>query len=1198
MKTRSSTAQRLLKLITGVSLMTLGAAVPAFAVPPNTAILSTFEKEVLTPASQAGNAWKNVAPNALADYYTYQPLTNADALLAGFPAICGDKRIVTGADATSTADCYIITVRQLVQPLSLNFLNLPGVSAVSGTNAFPGPGLIQADGFTPFADATTVGTLQASATAGNLTTGWGYGSGGNNWKPYYQSALVPGPTLARGNAPAAFAATPINLFLDNTHGDPAALGIWHFPAPSIKGTGSALPGFTGSRPVLVLWLNELPNNKPVGLDPSVDCGDNAPFCYPWNRIVTHVHGAHVGPESDGLAVAWYTPNFALDGEGAFKTGAVYNYTYKVAAAAGVPANIVGSPIYYYPMTQEAGTIWYHDHAVGTTHNNVDMGMAGFFPITDTVEKGLQTPTAGPPAVPAVLPTGTGNKYELGLAFQDRHFDINGQIIMPAAAVYDKTDPNCVFDINNDALPGTCKRLNWMYTISAAPTATDPQPKPHLVPYVLGAPELTPGNPAYAYNFPAGPIDPATGLPTACQVNTTNTFINVAGVDPVTGARVPFTQCAPFPATSSTLEYFGNIPMVNGVTYAVMDVEPTVYRMRLLAGSDSRTWIPQLTKSTAVPSMMNCGGGAAPAGCAVYDAADVVPFFQVGSEQGLLASMVQRNEIDLMPGERVDVLVDFTNYAGQTITMKNLGDDAPYSGRFDFDTIATRMPTSLDIPEIMKFRVSAAPVAASAQAPVNGKALKTATVVGTPVKTRTIALIEITDQYGRTMPTIDGRGFVPPGIRTTEVIGLNSIEQWDIVNTTVDAHPMHLHQVAFEAIDRVAFDRATGFMAGANYTFGAELANCHTAACREASVFTPSQYVPLGTPQAVAAYDAGPKDTIQVPPGYVARVKALFDIPGDYVWHCHILSHEEHDMMRPFRVTSAAALVAPTSVTVGAVVNGAVTVTVSPAPVAPIQAVVQYRIVGSTFWLTSDQKTSVQTINLVPSGVGTYEFRAQFMEPALQNVHANTAPDSATTAGNVQATYSIGVPTAPTATNPTGAIANVTPSYVWTAIAGADSYDLYIDNSGVVTTTNYLTAAAACVSGGSCTVTSPALPVGASVHWAVRAINALGTGPWSNALNFNVTAPIPTAVSPSVTATTTPVYTWTNTGAISYDLYIDNSGVASTTNFTAAAAACVPGGNCTHTSAALPVGASVYWAVRGNYTGGTSAYSAPLTFKVQ
>ncbi len=114
-------------------------------------------------------------------------------------------------------------------------------------------------------------------------------------------------------------------------------------------------------------------------------------------------------------------------------------------------------------------------------------------------------------------------------------------------------------------------------------------------------------------------------------------------------------------------------------------------------------------------------------------------------------------------------------------------------------------------------------------------------------TRVIALIEITDQYGRTMPTVDARGYVPPGIRTTEIMQQNVCEYWDIVNTTVDAHPMHIHQVPFMPIYRQAIAlnsdgsaAASGFKAAFNNGLVYDVTeHDKTDAGRVKYVFTPS-----------------------------------------------------------------------------------------------------------------------------------------------------------------------------------------------------------------------------------------------------------------------------------------------------------------------------------------------------------------------
>jgi hypothetical protein len=143
-----------------------------------------------------------------------------------------------------------------------------------------------------------------------------------------------------------------------------------------------------------------------------------------------------------------------------------------------------------------------------------------------------------------------------------------------------------------------------------------------------------------------------------------------------------------------------------------------------------------------------------------------------------------------------------------------------------------------------------------------------------------------------MPTIDQRGFMQMGVPATEIVRLNDTEQWDLINNTVDAHPMHLHLVQFQVVSRQTF---TSFVSAVTDTVN--------------GIFGQPSYAPTGyattatsDAQGVEPWEAGWKDTIDCPPGLVTTIKAKFDIAGDkYVYHCHILSHEEHDMMRPLAV---------------------------------------------------------------------------------------------------------------------------------------------------------------------------------------------------------------------------------------------------------------------------------------------------------
>ncbi|GAM09364.1 spore coat protein A [Geobacter sp. OR-1] len=707
-----------------------------------------FRKPILSPESQT-NAWTNVIPNALASYFTYVPYRTADAVKLGFPSTCG--RLPD--DPASSEDCYTITVKKFQQALDLH--------GIFGG----GQGLLDAAG-TPF---------------GPITWVHGYGSGGQNWVP----PGAPAGVSVTGNAPAPF--------VDNTFG---TSGIWHFPAPTVKATKG--------RPVRITWLNELPNEKPTGFDPTI-CDNMPENCFPYNRIVTHLHGAHVTPESDGYANAWYTPGFAIKGEG-WESTAQYG----------------PEGTYRYPMDQQASTLWYHDHAMGLTHSNTNMGMAGFFPVTDDNEKCLQGVGAG---CTKYLPTGN---YELGFALQDRVFYSDGQLAMNDTPIIDSRD---IVDPINLANP-----LNCTYTYQSDGT-------------------ITPNDLSKCANTPLFMKDPADGhlIP----------YVAAPGVQPLL-------------ATSTTLEFFGNLPVVNGVVNGKYDVEPRVYRMRFIGGTDSRTWIMQLKNGT-----------------------ETIPFWQISTEQGFLKNPVRRDSMVLMGGERLDALVDFKGVKpGTRVVMKNLGPDDPFNSSGTQDS-------SVIIPQIMVFDVvnfandpKTGQPYPDVPAPNASLSLNTIQpLTPTPgVAVRKVSLWEIIDPYGRIMPTIDGRGF---GGGISELVRFNDTEQWDIINTTVDAHPMHLHQVAFKLINREPIQ-----VLGTDPVSGDPILNVTNAGVLPGPL-TPPDYVGTGQIEPPGDHENGWKDTIMCPPGKVTRVIAKFDIPGLYVWHCHILSHEEHDMMRPFVVTTAA-----------------------------------------------------------------------------------------------------------------------------------------------------------------------------------------------------------------------------------------------------------------------------------------------------
>ncbi len=145
--------------------------------------------------------------------------------------------------------------------------------------------------------------------------------------------------------------------------------------------------------------------------------------------------------------------------------------------------------------------------------------------------------------------------------------------------------------------------------------------------------------------------------------------------------------------------------------------------------------------------------------------------------------------------------------------------------------------------------------------------------------RQVVLYEGMDPRGRLQPelgTLEGPyAWADP---TTENIASGATEVWEIYNTTPDTHPIHLHLVAFRIINRQGMD-VKKFVPGAG----------------------PLPPPLRGQPQRPAPEENGPKDTVQAQPGTVTRIIATFDKVGTWVWHCHILSHEDHEMMRRFTV---------------------------------------------------------------------------------------------------------------------------------------------------------------------------------------------------------------------------------------------------------------------------------------------------------
>ena len=167
--------------------------------------------------------------------------------------------------------------------------------------------------------------------------------------------------------------------------------------------------------------------------------------------------------------------------------------------------------------------------------------------------------------------------------------------------------------------------------------------------------------------------------------------------------------------------------------------------------------------------------------------------------------------------------------------------------------------------------------------------------------RRVALFEGMDVYGRLQPLLGTaepiedaagdtvEGALPWHAPTTENPALGATEVWEICNATGDAHPVHLHLVHFEVLGRQAFT--------------ADVVEQEIVQHKgQVGTGFRLENITLGAPSAPQAYvEHAPRDMVTALPGEVTRIQATFDLPGRYVWHCHILSHEDHEMTRVLHV---------------------------------------------------------------------------------------------------------------------------------------------------------------------------------------------------------------------------------------------------------------------------------------------------------
>jgi spore coat protein A, manganese oxidase len=321
---------------------------------------------------------------------------------------------------------------------------------------------------------------------------------------------------------------------------------------------------------------------------------------------------------------------------------------------------------------------------------------------------------------------------------------------------------------------------------------------------------------------------------------------------------------PVGSYSAVPEHFGNTILVNGVVWPYMNVQQgRKYRVHLLDGSSARTYALYL-----VPASQIYGAATG------FNAAAAIPFYQIGTDLGLLANTKTLTSTIVMPGQRQDLIFDFTGVPLGDYILVNRAPEG-------MGTVGVDPPADINTTgQIMKITVGTNTSGADPyNLPMNPGFQFPILSVSDATVTRTISLSETLDVYGRLIQLVEGLGFMDP-IVDFPVLG--STEMWQWMNTTVDNHPMHTHDEGFQVVGFQALlpDGAGGFLA---------------------TVDSSAPFIPASDPIWGGMYD-GELDTMIVPSGMMAEMLIKFeDYTGDYVEHCHILEHEEHDMMRPFTV---------------------------------------------------------------------------------------------------------------------------------------------------------------------------------------------------------------------------------------------------------------------------------------------------------
>lgn len=401
-----------------------------------------------------------------------------------------------------------------------------------------------------------------------------------------------------------------------------------------------------------------------------------------------------------------------------------------------------------------------------------------------------------------------------------------------------------------------------------------------------------------------------------------------GTDETVGDVVPqaFYDAMGEGAASIVPEFFGDTILVNGMAWPNLDVAAGDYNFRILNGSDSRFYLLSVSDPTVAMYLVGTDGGLLPHAVTISDGDGL----QEPGEFILLA-----------PGDRVELVFDFSKLEpGDVVRLLNSGPlFEPFKGvTTDGNLLGGAQAASADdaVGNIMQFTVTAAtpfyaqlfdgsePVALTVNFVSLVDDVNADGIADAASNIRYLGLFEGVDEFGRVTPML---GKAEPGTivadmgdveadfgplsfaaAATETPILGSTEQWSFFNFTADSHPIHVHLVQYQVVEKrqiffqdqdedgVPDDTTGDGLISYGYGSSPDYLNAD---------------IWIGDEIALRPEESGWQDTVAVDPGTMMSIVATFDLAGEYVWHCHILSHEDNEMMRPYVVENSSVAQATT-----------------------------------------------------------------------------------------------------------------------------------------------------------------------------------------------------------------------------------------------------------------------------------------------